>query len=249
MPKKLTREEFIKKAVAVHGDKYDYRDVEYINNATKVKIFCKKCGTCFEHEPVWHLSGMGCPKCAKNAKLTLDSFLNKAKNIHGNRYNYDLIKQVKSNLKVKILCNNCKKYFLRKISDHLSGVGCPYCTKSRNEIFINAWLTNNKIDFIPQKKFIDCKDKLPLPFDFYLPKFNTCIEFQGQQHFSSGLAFFINKLKSKDKAEEAFKRLIKHDKIKKKYCKDKNIKFIEITYKDKKDKIESLLKNIITQKD
>lgn len=62
MPKRVTTEDFIAKARAVHGDKYDYTEVEYSGALTKVKIRCKKHGT-FLQIPYSHLSGRGCPEC------------------------------------------------------------------------------------------------------------------------------------------------------------------------------------------
>ena len=60
--KKLTTEEFIKKARAVHGDKYDYSKVEYVGNKAKVCIICKEHGE-FWQQASNHLKGAGCPKC------------------------------------------------------------------------------------------------------------------------------------------------------------------------------------------
>ena len=62
MPKKKTKEEFIAKAKLVHGDKYDYSKVDYVNRKTKVCIICSKHGE-FWQTPNHHLSGCGCPKC------------------------------------------------------------------------------------------------------------------------------------------------------------------------------------------
>lgn len=62
MCKKLTTEEFIKKAVEIHGDKYDYSNVHYVNAKTKVKIICTIHGE-FLQEPSNHLQGQGCKAC------------------------------------------------------------------------------------------------------------------------------------------------------------------------------------------
>lgn len=48
---------------------------------------------------------------------------------------------------------------------------------------IRQLLRDYKVQYIPQYKFLDCKDQRPLPFDFYLPEYNTCIEYDGGQHF------------------------------------------------------------------
>ena len=63
MPRRKTREEFISDAIEVHGDKYDYSQVEYINNKVPVKIYCKRCNYTFEQRPDSHLNGKGCIFC------------------------------------------------------------------------------------------------------------------------------------------------------------------------------------------
>lgn len=76
MPRKKTKEEFIKDAIKVHGDKYDYSKVEYKNSKTKVIIICKIHGE-FEQSPFGHTRGYGCRKCANisisnSKKLSLE---------------------------------------------------------------------------------------------------------------------------------------------------------------------------------
>lgn len=57
------------------------------------------------------------------------------------------------------------------------------CVKSRGEYYISVFLANNHIKFEREKIFTDCKDERYLPFDFYLPDYKVCIEYQGQQHY------------------------------------------------------------------
>ena len=75
-----------------------------------------------------------------------------------------------------------------------------------------------KCNFIHQYKFNDCKDKRCLPFDFYLPDYNLCIEFDGEQHYNPKFG------------KENFKKTREHDKIKNNYCKSNNIKLLRIPY-------------------
>lgn len=110
---------------------------------------------------------------------------------------------------------------------------CPYCANSKGEESISETLNKLNIKFYRQYKFEDCKNVLPLPFDFYLPSCNTCIEYDGEQHFSPVDIFG---------GEEGFKSLKKRDGIKTKYCEDNNIKLIRISYWDFKN-IENILKN------
>ncbi len=69
MPKKLTKEEFVSRSRVVHGDKYDYSKVVYVNDNTNIVIVCKKCGIAFPQRPRHHLEGAGCPQCARERQI------------------------------------------------------------------------------------------------------------------------------------------------------------------------------------
>ena len=92
-------------------------------------------------------------------------------------------------------------------------------------------LEEQNIDYVQEKWFSDCRDTNPLPFDFYLPKYNICIEFDGEQHFKDNHFFNFS-----------FNLNRKHDNIKNEYCKNNNIKLIRISYL-KIDSIQSILHN------
>jgi len=136
--KKLTTETFIKKAKEVHSDKYDYSLVKYVNANTKIKIICPKHGV-FEQKPFLHLQNYGCQICGNNIKLTTETFIKKAKEVHGDKYNYSLAKYVGSHLKIKIICPK-HGVFEQKPNNHLCGQGCYRCgeTIRSNIKFINA---------------------------------------------------------------------------------------------------------------
>jgi ssDNA-binding Zn-finger/Zn-ribbon topoisomerase 1 len=121
---------FLEKAFLVHGDKYDYSNVNYINNITKVEIKCPIHGL-FYQTPHAHLQGYGCPKCGnldKGVKMTLNEFKNRAKDIHNNYYNYDKTSYVNSITPVVITCP-IHGDFKQTPSVHLAGHGCPKCGK------------------------------------------------------------------------------------------------------------------------
>lgn len=133
---KLSLEEFISKAKAVHGDKYSYRFVKnYANNATKLSIECKTHGI-YQQTGGSHLNGNGCPICSHaQVKLklahTVDVFVQRAILIHGNRFDYSLVQYKNCETKVKILC---KKHgvFLQAPSKHLAGQSCLECHKEKD---------------------------------------------------------------------------------------------------------------------
>lgn len=103
----------------------------------------------------------------------------------------------------------------------LFGYGCPQCNESSGERQVRQWLNKYSIKYEYQKPFNDCRDILPLPFDFYLPDYNICIEYQGRQHYES-VEYFGGEAK--------FKLQQKHDNIKREYCKNNNIILLEIPY-------------------
>jgi len=84
------------------------------------------------------------------------------------------------------------------------------------------------IPFVNQKKFFNCKNIKELPFDFYLPNHNICIEFNGLQHYKSIRQWG---------GEKGLKRRKKHDKIKKEYCKKNEINLVVIKYNQDIEKI------------
>jgi hypothetical protein len=222
--RKNTKEEFIKKAEKIHINKYDYSEVIYKSLKKKVLIVCKEHGT-FKQEPGNHINGMGCPKCAFiNAKrIRFEDFYKHIDNcikLHNNYYDYSKFIFTKYNDKSIIICPNHGE-FLCSLNAHLQCNGCPKCNRSKGELKTIKWLTENNINFEEQKKFEECKYKNVLPFDFYIPKFDLLIEYQGIQHFK-----VIPYFKKSDLIE---RQLI--DKIKKDYAEIKH-NFLEITYKD-----------------
>ncbi len=122
-------------------------------------------------------------------------------------------------------------------------VRCRNCTKymSNMEYKVKKWLDDNDIDYVCQKKFNDCKDIRCLPFDFYLPKFNHCIEVDGQQHY------FPSVFSKKANEKESFELTQKHDKIKNNYCKKHNIGLLRIGYNDIRRKNNNYI-NILSNK-
>ena len=156
-----TIQEFIEKAKQIHGNKYDYSKVNYINAHTKIIIICKKHGK-FLQRPNGHLSGRGCSKCS-GKNLTTKEFVEKAKRIHGNKYNYFEVNYYGASKKVIIICR-IHGQFLQLPSGHLIGHGCPKCSHwvSMGEIKWldkveekqNIRIERNKIIYIDGKKFI-----------------------------------------------------------------------------------------------
>ena len=132
---KLTTEEFIAKAKAVHGDRYDYSKGEYVGTKIKVRIVCKEHGE-FLQSPQKHLYGQGCEKCSRESKAKLfslgkEKFIEKANSVHNGFYDYSEVEYVNSRSYVKILCP-LHGPFMQIPSSHLRGHGCPKCADIEN---------------------------------------------------------------------------------------------------------------------
>ena len=217
--KKLTTEEFIKRAKEVHGDKYDYSKVEYKNNKIPVTIICPEHGE-FQQRPSNHLNGSGCKKCATViSKLTKEQFIEKAKKIHGDKYDYSKLKYNDSQSKVCIICPEHGE-FQQRATDHLMGHGCPICNERKLEKETREFLIEQNIDFEYQKHF-EWLGRQSL--DFYLPEHNIAIECQGIQHFEPNNFFG---------GEKSFIEQIERDKKKKILCEEYNLHLIYINFDD-----------------
>lgn len=117
-------EYFINQAKEVHKYRYDYNLVVWKGSHTKIKIICKEHGV-FEQTPCKHLSKRGCSKCGANYNCK-QNFINKSKNIYGDKYNYDLVNYIDSKTEIKIICP-IHGQFISTPSKHLSKLGCKKC--------------------------------------------------------------------------------------------------------------------------
>lgn len=237
--KKRTTQEFIDLAREVHGDRYDYSESNYLSSEKPIHIICPEHGS-FNQIAANHLKGDLCPKCAGNQKSNTQEFIQKSRLIHGDRYNYDKVEYTTNKTPVVITCTKPNHGdFVQKPNAHLSGQGCPICSESRGEKFVSLILNELNIPYTRQAKFNDCvnfkigKKCRKLPFDFYLPTFNTVIEFDGIQHFKEVGFWGGNKSLLSQQVR---------DQIKNQYCLDKGIKMVRIPYTMEQENIKSFLK-------
>ena len=226
---KKTLAQFIKQAIEVHGDKYIYNDVIYVNYATHISIKCKLHGF-FSQAPSTHLKGCGCPKCgdlrtADLQRFTLNEFITRAKKTHGDTYEYGSVIYEHSLRKVNITCK-IHGIFSQTPSNHLLGRGCPICKESVSEKKITEYIKKKGYANNSQKKFKECCNKRELPFDnaILIPgNLDILIEFDGVQHFES-VKFFGG--------ESKFKTRKKCDILKNKFCLENNKVLLRIAYTD-----------------
>jgi hypothetical protein len=160
-----TTESFINKAKEIHGDKYDYSKVEYYNSKTYITIVCKKHEE-FTQQPSNHLTGYGCKKCrdeksGNTQRLSLNIFINKAKDIHGDKYDYSKVEYINSHLNIQIICK-IHGIFYQKPNNHLNGATCLLCSNINSSQ--KQRMTTD--EFIIKSKKVHC-DKYDYSETFY----------------------------------------------------------------------------------
>ena len=145
MSRRKTTEQWVKEVLEKYpenAEKYDYTKTVYVNSKTKVIITCKKHGDFEQEANCHHNKGYGCPECYKedNPRAdTLETFIEKAKEKHGDSFDYSHVVYVNSTTKVDIICNTCGEIFRQTPAKHVFGRGCPHCAnkvrgyKSRND--------------------------------------------------------------------------------------------------------------------
>jgi very-short-patch-repair endonuclease len=221
-----TLEDFIEKAKKIHGDKYDYSKVEYERSNKKVCIICPTHGEFFQ-TPNSHLNGSGCPLCGnENQTLGKEEFIRRAKEIHGNKFDYSKVEYINAETKVCIICPKHGEFW-QAPKGHLRGYGCPLCSNeeniSENRLY-DELLHNVRDEIIKQKKFKWLRYKNPMSIDFYIPSKKIGIEYQGEQHFKNVQLYG---------GEDRFKIQLDRDLKKIKLCEEHGIKLLHFTYNDK----------------
>ena len=234
MANKKSQDEYIKELETVN--KNIKLVGNYINNITPTMYKCLIHNVEFENTPACILRGYGCPECKKeklrNYHLkTHDQYVKEVEAINKNIIVVG--KYISANTPIKHKCTVCGNEWDACPTNILRGSGCNYCIKSKGEKDIASLLDDYGIEYVEQKRFYDCCDIRELPFDFYLPTFNVVIEYNGKQHYEPIEYFGGN---------DSFDIQQKHDKIKKDYCINNNIKFLEIRYdEDIKEKLNNFL--------
>lgn len=229
---KKTTKDFIIESKKIHGDKYDYSETEYKSANEKLKIYCPKHGY-FLIRASSHLSGCGCKKCASelsalSQKKTTQEFINEAKSVHGNRYNYSKTDYINANTKVCIICPKHGEFWQVPTAHTTLRQGCPNCKNSKMGEFIENMLKKAKIKYEKEKTFDWLKYECNMRLDFFLPEKKIAIECQGSQHFRSIKRFG---------GDEGFLLRKKRDEEKNRLLTEHGIKIIYLIPKRHKNKI------------
>lgn len=227
----IPHNEYVKKVFEINPN----IEVIGVYNGARNKILhrCKLDGYEWEVAPDHVLHGAGCPLCGGTLRKTYDQYVKDVLTINSN---IEVLGEYVS-YKTPILhrCKIDKHEWYACPSNILNGTGCPQCNASHGEKSISKWLTERSIEFVTQKTFDECRYKKLLPFDFYVPKYNACIEYDGEQHYTA-----IDFFGGKQKLEMTMKR----DAIKTNYCLTHHIKLLRIRYNENiNDLLEKFFNN------
>lgn len=201
------------------------------NESTYVNITCPKGHTYECSFESFKNKNNRCRRCSGSHKHTIEEVKEFA-----NQCDYEVISDNYTNNKTHLIFKCPKDHIFPMRFDHFkSGSRCPFCRESKGEKDVLKYLDKYNIKYIRQYRYEDCKDTRTLPFDFYLPDYNTCIEYDGELHYKA-IDFYGG--------EEELKRQQNRDSIKTQYCKDNNIKLIRIPYWELKNINKILSENL-----
>lgn len=251
--RKYTTEEYIKAAKKFHQDwDYDYSKVVYKKSTEPVEIICKKHGSFFPIASNFLSGGCNCIKCVQDSyRLTKEEFIKRAKEIHGDYYNYDKVNYVNQITPITITCPKHGD-FEQLPGNHLKGCNCKKCARenlvpSHGEELVQKILNKYNISYkvqyeIKTKKL--ARNSNIIIVDIALKHNNKVyfIEYNGKQHYEY-IPFFF-------KTQEDFQAQLRRDQLLREIC-EKNsdkVTLIEIKYTLSELEVENLIKNILNLK-
>lgn len=227
--KEYGKKTFVERCKAIHGDRYSYDKVNYIDSHTPIIVTCKVHGD-FKTLPYRMLNGSGCNLCGKVSLHNLykkgrDTFIKEAIKIHGDMFDYSLVDYYNNRKKIKIIC---KKHgiFEQTPSEHLRGIGCPKCVNSSGEAKIVHYLDTHNIEYKREyyiKNDTGYGSNKCFRVDFYIPQKNLFIEYNGPYHYVE-ISYYggINRLKQQQERDNALRE----------FCKTHDINLLEIPYNE-----------------
>lgn len=214
-----SQNEFIKEVYNICGDEYTVLG-EFKTTREKILMRHNECGNEYYVKPSKFLTGRRCPACFASHKKTKEQFALELSEVNSDIEVIGEYTDYHTNIKVK--CKICGSTWDTAPATLMRGSGCPECKASNGEQEVSRVLKKHNFKYFTEYRFNDCRNQKPLPFDFYLPDKNVCIEYDGVQHFKPS-NFFIRE-------GYDFNYRKRNDKIKNNYCKEKNIKLIRIPY-------------------
>ncbi|MCR4720912.1 MAG: hypothetical protein K5655_04220 [Lachnospiraceae bacterium] len=214
-----THEQYVNELKDIHPNIVPLEN--YIDGKTYILHKCLNCEYEWMAKPIYlfHATTNCCPNCGEHVRKSHDLFV---KLLQVRNPNIEILGTF-TNADNVIKCR-CKTHnYIWEASGYrlLNGSSCPKCIQSQGEKKIANWLMSHNIDYRVEEKFSECKDEKPLPFDFYLPSENRCIEYDGVQHFEPIDHFG---------GQKKFEYTQRHDQIKNEYCENNNIPLLRIPY-------------------
>lgn len=234
-----SHEKFIEEMKVIHPD-YEILDT-YECNKSVLRYKCNVCGDIRKSTADNLLRGDMCQSCfAKTRRTSNETF---KKRLEDKNPDIELVsKYVDTNTKIKVRCklHGCEWYVLP--TNAVRTCGCHVCNETSGEKEVAKALDKYNILYDAQHRFEECRNVRPLPFDFFLPEYNMCIEYDGQQHFEPVTFGGC----SKETAEKNLFDTKKRDEIKDKFCSENNIKLLRIKYNQFND-IDTIIQNLIVK--
>ena len=246
------QEYFIETLIANHGDIYLTDRVKYNGQYEDVELGCKKHGNYFKVNGGTMLRRTernggqkknpvvgSCPICRTEYFAGIkEDMIAKFNAVHNNKYTYG--EYVNLETSMKVYCKIHGEFEVMPYTHSIGGNKCPICypkNMSIGEHRIRDYFERKKLNYIFQKTFDDCRNIKLLRFDFYLPKYNLIVEFDGYQHYGEVQMF-----------DASLADIQRHDAIKNKYCEDNYINILRIPYWELEDNtVEWTLDNEITR--
>ena len=225
MSKKLTTKEFQNKLTEIYGDQFELLS-EYINNGAKVTLKCNRCGGIISKRPskMVTASHEGCYVCSgKNRYKTKTSLQKEVERVFPGEYEI-LGEYLGARTKTSVRRVRCGHIYDISPDNLLRGKGCPRCSirQSRYMDIVETYLIEHDITFEKEKRFPLCKHIRSLPFDYYIPSRNTCIEVDGEFHFERNCAS-LNR-------QGSYELVAVRDQIKTEFCANAGINLIRLPY-------------------
>lgn len=235
---KTTQAEFESKLKEATGNQFEVIGT-YVTNNVKIALKCNICGNIIYKMPckVTNKTPEGCYICnGKNRWKNTEYFKAEVAERFGDEFTI-LGDYEKARKPLLARHNVCNKEYLVAPGNLLGGKGCPICARQHSKYVreVETILDDMSVYYVREKRFQDCKDARPLPFDFYLPAYNICIEVDGEQHYVGWYHDATN-----------LEYIAAHDQIKTAYCEDRNIRLIRLPYFELKNFKAILVKELHT---
>lgn len=177
-----TKDDLLNKFRILYKDKYSYDLSKFTKLTDQIKIFCPKHGW-YLQRAINHLNGHQCPLCTHGKKYTTSEFILRAREVHGDKYDYSKSIYSGKDVPVEIICSTHGSFW-QKPHDHIVGCGCPKCNTSKKQ-----WLIYKKLcECFPDETWeweYSAKWLGLQRIDIYNAKLKLAIEYNGEQHYKS----------------------------------------------------------------